>query len=122
MIAPWYRYAECKVRDHGGTIDEWVATYHQKRRRMSEILVERRLDPTTTSPLGGSIGLVEAGVLPEIARDAHHYGVADVVGLYEKLHRACDETKELLATMLLTTPDRLQWSNKNLNHSWAKNT
>lgn len=91
MQAPWYDWAENKQRECGGTVDEWVAKYHQMSDRLTEILEEKDLMKDVQTPHRTDVKSVrhckrleEAGFIQQFPQNARGYGLESVMGFYEK--------------------------------------
>jgi len=112
VIAPWYDWAENKQKESGGSVEEWVAKYHQMSDRLTQILEEKGLMKDVLTPQRTDVTKVrhpktlkEAGFIKDFPQNARRYGLETVTGFYERVSEP--RIAELAASVMGITTNEL---------------
>lgn len=98
----WEKYAEQKITSGGEkTFEGYVEEYHEKERRIWDILKERKLWPFVT--------LVDLGLIQDFKPKYGWFPLEEITTFYSYTKYLTDNKKEGLISHLHLDPEKLPW-------------
>ena len=106
-VDPPEKYARNKVKEKGGSHDDYVAEFHHYHGLLAKILEEKGLMkdvPTPTLEDADKIRhpktIIEAGLVESLPWEAANYGLADIMGFYHQITNSTPEEMAVIADLM----------------------